>query len=351
MKTRLVTGIDYLAAVLHGRRSGMAEGERLAALCGARSIAELARALYGDTAVASAVALQRQLIVDRANELLDLARQLDGPAGELLDWMAVRMQVENLKVMARGVVGRLPLGEIEAHLVPLPGHLAVDVRPLTSGATVETLADLVPRGPLHAAVSDALAVFHAHPRAFFIEAALDRGYFAELLARVGAVPGTDRRDVLDVAVQEVDIFNLMLVVRGRFNYGLGPDLVMPLHVAGARIGRREMAVMLAAADLATAAQRAVRLVIDALPGSAQAGAAAIDPAAIERMAWERYRRIAGAVFRRSHTGLGVVAAYAALRRVELANLITASEGIRAGMSAGDICRRMIPPLEEGVSHV
>jgi vacuolar-type H+-ATPase subunit C/Vma6 len=346
MSIRLTTGIDYLAAALHGRRSRMAEGERLAALAGARSIAELARALYGDTAAASAVALQRHLVVDRVNELLDLARQLDGPAGELFDWMAVRTQVENLKVLARGVAGRLALSEIEAHLVPLPGHLAMDVRPLASSATVETLAYLVPRGPLQAAVQEGLAVFRTHPRAFFIEAALDRGYFAELLARVEAIPGADREDVWAVASQEVDIFHLMLVVRGRFHYGLGADLLLPLHVSGSRIRATEMAAMLAAADLGAAAERAVGLVIGALPE-----ASAADAVAIERMAWERYHSVAAAIFRRSHMGLGMAAAYVALRRVELANLITVSEGIRAGLSADDIRRRMVPRLEGGATRV
>jgi vacuolar-type H+-ATPase subunit C/Vma6 len=45
-------------------------------------------------------------------------------------------------------------------------------------------------------------------------------------------------------------------------------------------------------------------------------------------------------------GLGAVIAFTALRRVELANLITISEGIRNGMEAAAIRTRLIPGVGE-----
>jgi len=41
-------------------------------------------------------------------------------------------------------------------------------------------------------------------------------------------------------------------------------------------------------------------------------------------------------------GLGAIVGYAGLRRVEVANLITISEGIRGGMAAEAIRGRLIP---------
>jgi vacuolar-type H+-ATPase subunit C/Vma6 len=43
-------------------------------------------------------------------------------------------------------------------------------------------------------------------------------------------------------------------------------------------------------------------------------------------------------------GLGAAIAFTALRRVELANLITISEGIRNGMEPAAIRRRLIPSV-------
>jgi vacuolar-type H+-ATPase subunit C/Vma6 len=344
MDVRLTTGLDYVAAVLHGRRSRMAEGDRLGALAAERSIGDLARVLYGETAIASAVELQKRLVVDRALEILELARKLDGPAGEFLDWLAVRFQVENLKVLARGLAAGTPWSEVQAHLVPLPGNLAVDARAMASEATVETLAGVIRQKPLAGALVAALPLYQAYPRAYVLESALDRGYFVELLARAGAVAGEDLPDVLALVKQEIDIFHLVLAVRGKFFYGLPAEQLAPFYVAGARLRRPDFSAMLTATDLAEAAGRAVGFVIDAAPEAA-------DPAALERLAWDRYHRLAAAVFRRSPAGLGLVAAYVALRRVELANLITASEGIRAGLSADDLRRRMIPRPEAETRRV
>lgn len=360
MDVRLTTGLDYVAAVLHGRRSRMAEGDRLGALAAERSIGDLARALYGETAISSAVELQKRLVVDRALEILELARKLDGPAGEFLDWLAVRFQVENLKVLARGLAAGTPWSEVQAHLVPLPGSLAVDARAMASEATVETLAGVIRQKPLAGALAAALPLYQAHPRAFVLESALDRGYFVELLARAGAVAGEDLPDVLALVRQEIDIFHLVLVVRGKFFYGLPAEQLAPFYVPGARLRRPDFSAMLTATDLAEAAGRAVGFVIDAAPeGSEPAAAAAGNflsgtgayAAALERLAWERYYRLAAAVFRRSPAGLGLVAAYVVLRRVELANLITASEGIRAGLPADDLRRRMIPRPEAEARRV
>jgi vacuolar-type H+-ATPase subunit C/Vma6 len=344
MDVRLTTGLDYVAAVLHGRRSRMAEGDRLGVLAAERSIGDLARALYGETTISSAVELQKRLVVDRALEILEIARKLDGPAGEFLGWLAVRFQVENLKVLARGLAAGTPWSEVQAHLVPLPGNLAVDARAMASEATVETLAGVIQQKPLAGALVAALPLYQAYPRAYVLESALDRGYFVELLVRAGAVASEDAPDVLALVKQEIDIFHLVLVVRGKFLYGLPAEQVAPFYVPGARLRRPGFSAMLTATDLAEAAGRAVGFVIDAAPEAA-------DPAALERLAWDRYHHLAAAVFRRSPAGLGLVAAYVALRRVELANLIAASEGIRAGLSADDLRRRMIPRPEAEARRV
>jgi hypothetical protein len=43
--------------------------------------------------------------------------------------------------------------------------------------------------------------------------------------------------------------------------------------------------------------------------------------------------------------------YAGLRRLEAANLITVSEGIRASFAPSELRLRLIPPVETEVAHV
>jgi len=83
----------------------------------------------------------------------------------------------------------------------------------------------------------------------------------------------------------------------------------------------------------------VGVAVDEVPAAAKE---ALTPTDLETLAWRRYYRLANRAFRRCHMGLGAVVAYAAIRRVELANLITLSEGIRQGQPADALRRRLIP---------
>jgi vacuolar-type H+-ATPase subunit C/Vma6 len=330
------TGIDFVSARLLGRRSRLAEAERLDELCRLRTIPELVRALYGEAGLRTAVELQRRMIADLARELYEIARWLEGPAGNLVEWLAARSFVENLKVLARGFVTRTPEAEVLAHLVSVPGQPALDSRALLRAESVEAFAELIPLKPLRHAVRQAAEAFHANPHAFFIESALDRGYFLELLARLEALPGQDREGVAELACQEIDLFHMMLVTRGKFQYGLKPELLLSLHVRGTKLHQERLAAMLSAPDVTAAAARAVGATINVLPPGD------VDAVMLEVLAWHRYLRLARAAMRRSQLALGVVAGYAAIRRVELANLITLSEGIRAGVEPDVIRRRLIP---------
>jgi vacuolar-type H+-ATPase subunit C/Vma6 len=344
MKVRTPTGLDYLCSRLHVRRSRLAEGDRLDTLCRLRSVPELIRALELDTSVHTIIDLQRRLVMNFVDELQKIGRQVDGPAGDLMDWLAVRLEVENLKVLARGFSTHAAYDVIKAHLLPLAGELAVDGPALAAAESLEAFAALVPHKALRGALQDVLNLYRTHARSFFIEAALDHGYFTELLARVAALSDDERDEVLALVRQEVDLFHLMLVTRGKLLYGLKPEHLAVFHVGGTKIPADRFAAMLAAPDLGEVAIRAAECVIDAPPRdvASQASGGGADPSILEVMAWQRYLRIANATFRRSHMGLGAVVAYAAIRRIEVANLVTLSEGVRTGVAPEVLRRRLIP---------
>ena len=174
-------------------------------------------------------------------------------------------------------------------------------------------------------------------RPFFVEAAADRGYFRELLARAARLPAGDRAHVVPLARQEADVFHVQLVARGRFGYGVEAAQLAPFHVEGSCVTRRAFEAMLREATLADAARRLARRAIDAAPPEAA------DAAMLEALAWQRYRVLANRAFRRAPIGWGAVAGYVALRRLEVANLVTVSEGVRLGIPEDEVRRRLVPP--------
>jgi vacuolar-type H+-ATPase subunit C/Vma6 len=339
MAFRTATDLDFLSANIHGRRSRLAEADRLDQLCRIRSLPALARALFPESRFLTAAHLQRVLVLDQVEELSTIASKIGGPSGRFLDWLRIRFQMENLKVLARGFASGMGLGELGPHLIPLPDDLALNTDVLGTAGTIEAFAAVCPNDVLRAGLERAVDLYNETPRPFFVEAGLDSAYFGELLARAKALGRAHRDEVLAIARQEADTFHLMLVARGRFHYEVAPAALERFHVAGTNLARALFRGMCGAESLAEAARTAVGRILDDAPPKSRGGVA---PADLEALAWNRYWRLANRTFRRSHMGLGAVVAYAAIRRIELANLIRLTEGIRAGLSPQAIRRRMIP---------
>ena len=338
---KITDDLDFLAARLHGRREKMAEGARLDALCRLASVPDLARALYPGTAPSTSEELQRRLIEDLAGELFGLAGSLTGPQAGLIEWLLKRFEAENIKLQIRGLGSVAERDPKKPALIVLPGAPSRDAG---AARTPEELTLLLPKGLFRESLKEAVAAYPANSRPFFYEAALDRAYLQELLDRAGKLSGPDRGAISALVRQEADIFNLALLARGKFVYGLRTEILAALRVEGTGISRRRFAAMLEAPDLAGA--------LELLPAElkpAQSSGPALDPAALEVLGWRRFSRLADRAFRNSHIGFGVVAGYAALRRLETANLITLCEGLRLGMPGADIRSRLIG--EGGGAHV
>ena len=345
MTAMLPADLDYLTARLHGRRGRLAEGDRLDALCRLRNLPDLVRAVCPLSHFSSVNEFQRELIFRAVKELTEFSLQLTGAGSALTAWLRVRYQIENLKVLARAFATGRSLELVREYLVPLPEDLSLDVDALAAAGSVAAFAAAAPAGILRQGLADAAAAYTQEPRPIVLEAALDCAYFRELLTRTKTLPKEARDDSLPIAKQEVDTFHLMLVARGRFTYGLPPEQLAALHVDGAGISRNRYEQMLDAGSLQDAAQYTVGSVITKLPAT-ESGS--LDPAVLEAMAWNRYFQLACRAFRRSHMGLGAVIAFAAIRRVELANLITLSEGIRTEIDPDVIRSRLIPMDTEAI---
>lgn len=347
----LSNDLDYLATRLHARRSRMAEGARLDPLCRSRSVPELCHALFPGEEMSTAD-FQRRLVQDLVWELAGCVKHLDEEGGDLVGWMLVRFQLENVKVLLRGVLNRLPFEDLQRHLVSLPRGLELDWPALARTESVGDFVARLPDGAPRRRLSETVSRQHDLLRPFLLEAALDGGYFHELLVRARAVTDEDREVIQSLVRQEANLFQLMLGVRGRFHHDLPADSLLPLGVAGTGNPDEWFRALLAAPDILAAAKCAVGHALDELPPERAAGeTATADPAVVEAFAWKRYLRLANSAFRRSHMGLGAVVGYAGLRRMEAANLITLAEGIRLGVEAEKLRARLLPRTDLEAAHV
>ena len=353
LEWRRPPALEYLAALLHGRRARLAEAERLDPLCLLRTLPELARAACPGADYRAAAELQRRVVHDLVVELSFAAGCLVEAGRELLAAMQARYQVENLKVVLRAFLNHLPLERVERNLLFVPEALGLDLPELLEAGTLEKLASLVPLDAPRSALQSALRRSSAPPRLFFLEAALDRGYLEDLLEKAGQLGADDRAVVRPIVEQEACAFQLMLVVRGRFLHGLAPETLLPLHLRSSGLSRARFRAMSAAPDVRASAIPALGRAIDILPAGSEPGetSPAAGIARLESMAWTRHLRLSIRAFRRSHMGLGAIVGYFGIRRVEVQNLITLSEGVRGGVAMESIRARLIPRAVLEVARV
>lgn len=346
-----MSNLDYLAARLHGRRSRVAEGDKLDALCRIHTVEEYARTVFPEKEYLGIADFQRQLIEEFIEELSRIKTQLTQAEANLVEWIPVRFIAENLKVLLRSSITKVNPEEAAVHLVNVPGLKSAQVHALAVAASVTDFLHLLECGPIKRSLEKAVHEYGEDARPFFFEAAIDRGYLSELLQRFKALSGRDREDIGNLIRNEADIFHLVLILRGRFNYGLSAEQLLPLHVLGGAISSSTFADMLSDSDPLTAVNRVVMRVLDPLPFDGGQGEVSIPVTVLERLAWHRYLRIARMTFRKSHMGFGAVVAHLVVRRMEIANLITISEGIRAGMDPDAIRARTIPRADIEGMHV
>jgi vacuolar-type H+-ATPase subunit C/Vma6 len=337
--------LDFLTARLHARRSRLAEGDRLEELVRTRSVEDLLRRLFPAGDVRSLPDAQRRLIEDMGRELQFLAASLSGPAARFVEWLLVRLQVENLKVLGRAFSTGRDGGRAAALLIALPEPWQVDGPALAAAPSIESFCASLPDACWRDALAPVIPLYRLQPRPFYIETALDQAYFTELLLRAQALPRPDREPVLRLARLEADTFLLMLAARGRFLYGLEPERLAPFYVPGAGISADRFGALLHAADVRAAvgllARAGWEIPAPVMPAGVGDNGDA-DLAIVERVSRERLYHAANRLFRRSHNGLGAVAAFTLIRRVEVANLVTLTEGVRAGLSPADLRARLTP---------
>lgn len=341
--------LDYLAARLHARRSRMAENDRLKALCAARTIPELCRGIGLEREYQSPADFQRRLAANLANELAGFTRHIGDAGAGAFSCLLTRFEIENVKVLVRGILNKIPADEIRPHLVPVPERPAMEMQRLVSADSLESLAALLPNGKPYQRLRDAIIIQPNPASSFFLETALDGGYFQELARQIRELSGEDLAAIQPLVQQEANFFRFMLVMRGKFVYGLSSESLLASDPGGG--SQHWLGVLLAMPDILAAAKAGLGIVLDELPAGQAFNEKADYLALLEALSWQRYQRLANSAFRRGHMGLGAVFGYAGLRRMEVANLTTLSEAMGRGMAGEEIYARWFARRKVETGHV
>ena len=352
MRHETINDVGFLAALLHGRRSRLAEHERLKALYHIRNLSDFIKMVFPEFEFCDIADFQRRLVRDTAREFTELSAYLDDRGASLTAWMATRFEVQNLKLLIRGILSKTSFEEVNKHLIPLPAPISLRTELSSLPGSVSELSAILAKGLFKKSVEHVLNLYGETTHPFFFEADLDNSYFNELLFLNSKLNEDERRIIRPVIDQEIDIFHLMLVMRGKYHYQLSSDEVLPFHVKGSKLSRNRLEAMIQDPDARSSVNRGIGYVIDQraehllndTPEETLISTA-------EYLAWKRFLRLSNHAFRESHMGLGAVVGYIGIRIIEVNNLIIISEAIRHNIPPDTTHYRLVIPDNPEVGHV
>jgi len=345
--------LDFLAALLHARYSKMVKGDRLIELSRIQNLSDLFQSVYPDKTIEDNNDFQKKILFDFISELYGFYAYLSKDYICFINWLTMRFQLENLKILLRGFFNKIPFLRIKSFIINLPGALSLNLKKLSEAETFDEFIKNSPKGFFQDILKSAAKIYGDKTKPFFIEAFLDSAYFNELISKTNSLKSTDRDYIKPIVDQEIDIFHLMLITRGVMNYNLPPDQLKLFHVKGTAIPKRIFTALLNESDLGLFIKKLEGRVIDFIPLELTKTdqSTALDLSILESLAWKRFNHLCHRVFYTNHMGFGAVIGYIGLRRIEIFNLIVLSEGIKEKFGSDFIRKHLILKDYGEASHV
>ena len=156
--------------------------------------------------------------------LLEVEQYLDAERREFVAALADRYEVENIKTALRlwfeGVVRGKHVETKIAYLSREPVHREIDLDGIVNASSPADIAQVLTDTPYRDAVERTIEQVQSAGSLFGVERALDRDYFARLLAQAKRLPAPDRSAALSFIAVEADRENVSWIVRGMSYYGL-----------------------------------------------------------------------------------------------------------------------------------
>lgn len=304
-----------------------------------------ADALLG--AQTSELSLEQRRLALLLAEILILCRALGGRSRAFLLYWTHLFELINLKAILRRRLAGEDAATIRRSLLDMGPFAALPVDELlATDSPAEMLRRLerTPFGEIAGRARHLAAAPGDSPGDFFaLETALDRRFFSGLVARAGAVRGSDRGRFLSLIGTLIDGINLVWLLRYRFAYAVPPAetyyllIDSPFRLSGERL--RQLAAQPNAAALLGELPAPLKRIV--------AGAASAEEAHL-RLAGQ-LAEAADEAIRRSPSAFVRAFAYLLRRESDLRLLAGVLQGVRLGLPP-DLLHAAFP-IAAGEAHV
>jgi len=340
---RPVTDQVFLGTKVRGLRSKIFAGPELAELASIPSPLALYQKILGTDKEMTPSEAQRAIIVQHVNHLMRILNFTGGARYALFEWLVRRYQAENLKVIARAWLRKLPLPEIEKDLLPLPEQFALPFEKMLAAPDAATLISLAGVKELTGYAQAVTPVFSQDPRAFYLEAAIDKAFYTRAVKLAKALGAADRGPCLHIFKTEIMCYNLLFVLRCMQIYELSKESFADLVVEPSHFAKKSYIDLVGTAP--------VEKLLESVPSLKfvnRSGRPVTTLADFEEILTRYLYRVIVRQYVLSGLDFGVVVAYYYMKYYELRDILRLGEAIRLGVPASEAVKRLITAGEENV---
>ncbi|MBN1880537.1 MAG: V-type ATPase subunit [Deltaproteobacteria bacterium] len=241
-----------------------------------------------------------------------------------------KLEVENLKIILRGKYKGISSPIISDTLIETNGYSALDFDELLNSKDIANFISALSSSPYGRMLEKTLPLFEKEHRTVVLERCFDRVHYTRLWGTMNELSGVDKNMVKMYLGTFFDITNIMIILRYRIFYDMGPEEVKAMiHPMRYKMNAEE------AKRLSMVTKEDYRDVFAGTYYGRRVGPYQ-NLSQLERS----LNLILLSVIRKMLTGppfhIGTVVAYLSLKEIEVTNLKSIAEGKRHALGAEEI---------------
>jgi len=179
-----------------------------------------------------AQSLEKNIFIELVSIEKKISSYLEGPPADLIGIMSEQYDIEQIKRGLRCWSQRKPFNVPEEGSVS--GRNDIDWDIFNGGQHIDKIISALNRTSFSKALQDGKEMYMKTKSVFFLEAALERNYFAGILEKTKLLSSNDKKCVTKLIGMQIDILNIKNLIRSRLYFKLPPALIKHVVYPGGR---------------------------------------------------------------------------------------------------------------------
>lgn len=270
------------------------------------------------------------------NDYTKLMHYFTGSYKKFIQFLLVRYEIDDLKILLRGVEGEKDPDKMRASFIYLGQYSKVNFEELAKSHSIRELIDSLKNTIYYEILQSSYGQYEEKRSLFPLEMSLDLAYFRMMKKVITTLPREDQRILEDIIGTQVDLMNMQWIYRAKLMYEFQPEEILNYTInIRRRISLQQLKDMCNAENLQEFQSMTAKTPYTGLFSMEKLESGLVERGFLQFV----YKNLISKV----HSGdlnIGIVTSYLYLKEYEVRDLITLIENIRY-QNPPDIARQYL----------